>query len=47
MSDFEEFCTTLDEIKAVKAPGISGSRIKLLTNFAKSNPDVCINVLYS
>lgn len=42
MSVLEEFETTLKELPTLKAPGVSGSRIKKLTDLAVENVTVCI-----
>lgn len=40
----EEFESILGEIKELKAPGVSGSRIKKLTDLATKNVSVCLDV---
>lgn len=42
MEDIQQIDLILGEIKALKAPGISGSRIKKLTEIAIKNISVCI-----
>ncbi len=42
MSDIQQIDTILNEISALKAPGVSGSRIKKLTEIAIKNISVCI-----
>lgn len=42
MSDLEQFDKILEEIRVLKAPGVSGSRIKKLTEIAIKNINVCI-----
>lgn len=42
MSVAEQFDTILKELPTLKAPGVSGSRIKKLTDLAVQNVSVCI-----
>lgn len=42
MSVLEQFESTLKELPTLKAPGVSGSRIKKLTDLAVENVSVCI-----